>query len=88
MSRRITPEMGYSMKRDPLFKGIEYADPKDISVPKLLRDHDFAIPLDIQKRGGATDEYIELDIPEDKIQWYIDNGYIVERVSKLKKFIS
>ena len=88
MSRRITPEMGYSMKRDPLFKGIEYADPKDISVPKLLRDHSFDIPLDIQKRGGATDEYIELDIPEEEIQWYIAQGYIVEPVSKLKKFIS
>ena len=38
--------------------------------------------------GGSTDDYIEIDIPEEKIQWYIDNGYIVEPVSKLKKFIS
>jgi hypothetical protein len=37
--------------------------------------------------GGSTDDYIEVDIPEEQIQWYIDNGYRVEPVSKLKKFI-
>jgi hypothetical protein len=41
-----------------------------------------------QKRGGSTDDYIEIDIPEEEIQKYIDQGYIVEPVSKLKKFIS
>jgi hypothetical protein len=39
------------------------------------------------KQGGATDDYIEVDIPEKEIQWYIDNGYRVEPVTKLKKFI-
>jgi hypothetical protein len=39
-------------------------------------------------KGGATDDYIELDIPEEEIQKYIAQGYIVEPVSKLKKFIS
>lgn len=43
--------------------------------------------LQQQKKGGATDDYIELDIPEEEIQWYIDNGYRVEPVTKLKKFI-
>jgi hypothetical protein len=41
-----------------------------------------------QRRGGATNDYIEIDIPEEEIQKYIDQGYIVEPVSKLKKFIS
>ena len=41
----------------------------------------------IHKQGGATDDYIEVDIPEEEIQWYIDNGYRVEPVTKLKKFI-
>ena len=41
-----------------------------------------------QKRGGSTDDYIEIDIPEEEIQKYIAQGYIVEPVSKLKKFIS
>ena len=43
--------------------------------------------LQQQKKGGTTDEYIELDIPEEEIQWYIDQGYRVEPVTKLKKFI-
>ena len=43
--------------------------------------------LQQQKKGGVTDDYIELDIPEEEIQWYIDNGYRVEPVTKLKKFI-
>ena len=43
--------------------------------------------LQQQKKGGSTDDSIEMDIPEEEIQWYIDNGYIVEPVSKLKKFI-
>lgn len=43
--------------------------------------------LQQQQYGGSTDDYIELDIPEEEIQWYIDNGYRVEPVSKLKKFI-
>lgn len=43
--------------------------------------------LQQQKKGGATDDYIEVDIPEEEIQWYIDNGYRVEPVTKLKKFI-
>lgn len=43
--------------------------------------------LQQQKKGGSTDDYIEVDIPEEEIQWYIDNGYRVEPVTKLKKFI-
>jgi ribonuclease HII len=39
-------------------------------------------------KGGATNDYIEIDIPEEEIQKYIAQGYIVEPVSKLKKFIS
>jgi len=39
-------------------------------------------------KGGSTDDYIEIDIPEEEIQKYIAQGYIVEPVSKLKKFIS
>ena len=31
-----------------------------------------------QKKGGVTDDYIEMDIPKSKVQWYIDNGYDVE----------
>jgi len=44
--------------------------------------------LSEQKQGGSTNDSIEIDIPEEEIQWYIDNGYIVEPVTKLKKFIS
>jgi hypothetical protein len=44
--------------------------------------------LQQQKKGGSTNDYIEIDIPEKEIQKYIDQGYIVEPVSKLKKFIS
>lgn len=44
--------------------------------------------LNQKKNGGLTDDSIEIDIPEEEIQWYIDNGYIVEPVTKLKKFIS
>lgn len=40
-----------------------------------------------QKKGGSTNDYIEVDIPEDQIQWYIDQGYRVEPATKLKKFI-
>ena len=43
--------------------------------------------LQQQKKGGSTTDAIEIDIPEEEIQWYIDNGYIVEPVTKLKKFI-
>lgn len=43
--------------------------------------------LQQQKKGGSIDDSIEIDIPEEEIQWYIDNGYIVEPVTKLKKFI-
>jgi hypothetical protein len=42
----------------------------------------------LYKKGGATNDYIEIDIPEEEIQKYIAQGYIVEPVSKLKKFIS
>ena len=49
----------------------------DPSIPALTK----------AAKGGATDKYIELDIPEEEIQWYIDNGYRVEPVTKLKKFI-
>lgn len=44
--------------------------------------------LQQQKKGGSTNDYIEIDIPEEEIQKYIAQGYIVEPVSKLKKFIS
>jgi hypothetical protein len=33
-----------------------------------------------QKKGGVADDYIELDIPKSKIQHYIDQGYIIEKV--------
>jgi hypothetical protein len=29
-------------------------------------------------KGGTTNDYIEMDIPKSKVQWYIDNGYDVE----------
>jgi len=35
-----------------------------------------------KKNGGAIQ-----DLSKEEIQWYIDNGYIVEPVTKLKKFI-
>jgi hypothetical protein len=41
-----------------------------------------------QKKGGSTNDYIEIDIPEEEIQKYVAQGYIVEPVTKLKKFIS
>jgi hypothetical protein len=44
--------------------------------------------LNQKRKGGSTNDYIEIDIPEKEIQKYIDQGYIVEPVSKLKKFIS
>jgi hypothetical protein len=40
-----------------------------------------------KRKGGVTNDYIEVDISEEEIQWYIDNGYRVEPVTKLKKFI-
>ena len=42
----------------------------------------------LKKDGGSTKDYIEVDIPEEQIQNYIDQGYIIEPVSKLKKFIN
>jgi hypothetical protein len=36
--------------------------------------------LIIKKEGGATNNYIELDIPKSKIKEYIDQGYIIEKV--------
>lgn len=33
-----------------------------------------------QKKGGVADNYIELDIPKSKIQHYIDQGYIIEKL--------
>jgi hypothetical protein len=36
--------------------------------------------LIIKKEGGATNNYIELDIPKSKIKEYIDQGYIVEEL--------
>jgi hypothetical protein len=33
-----------------------------------------------QRKGGATNNYIELDIPKSKMQHYIDQGYIIEKV--------
>jgi hypothetical protein len=44
--------------------------------------------LNQKRKGGSTNDYIEIDIPEEEIQKYIAQGYIVEPVSKLKKFIS
>ena len=44
--------------------------------------------LNQEKKGGSTKNYIEVDIPEEQIQDYIDQGYIIEPVSKLKKFIN
>jgi hypothetical protein len=31
-------------------------------------------------KGGVTDGYIEMDIPKNKIQDYINQGYIVEEI--------
>jgi hypothetical protein len=36
--------------------------------------------LQKQKKGGVADDYIELDIPKSKIQHYIDQGYIIEKL--------
>ena len=36
------------------------------------------------KKGGSTKDYIEVDIPEEQIQDYIDQGYIIEPVGKPK----
>jgi hypothetical protein len=33
---------------------------------------------DKKKKGGVTNDYMEMDIPQDQVQWYIDNGYDVE----------
>ena len=38
----------------------------------------------LKKAGGSTKNYIEVDIPEEQIQNYIDQGYIIEHVSKPK----
>ena len=88
MSRRMPREVAKD-SNIVTNQGIRMLDKNQkVSIPQLLRDHDHQVPLDIHKRGGSTDEYIELDIPEEEIQWYIDNGYRVEPVTKLKKFIS
>ena len=33
------------------------------------------------KQGGATNDYIELDLTPEEIQKYIDGGYIVEEIN-------
>ena len=33
------------------------------------------------KQGGATNDYVELDLTPEKIQKYIDGGYIVEEIN-------
>ena len=38
--------------------------------------------LNQKKDGGSI-----MDLTEEEIQWYINNGYRVEPVTKLKKFI-
>lgn len=177
MSRRITPEMGYSFKADPEFKGILRPVTKDASAEKILIDHGIVpknyktmenikessnvenlvtelpgfsnkpkmaglgsmnmanheikninyfqqllnsgpysasqkqyiqgVINSVKKQngiatqrqidflnnlktgnfnfgkkgyaeGGSTNDYMEMDIPEDQVQWYIDNGYHVE----------
>ena len=85
MSRRVTPEMGFSFKADPTFQGIQVPVTEGKSAKDILKAHSL-IPDDFRK-GGSTTDAIEIDIPEEEIQWYIDNGYIVEPVSKLQKFI-
>jgi hypothetical protein len=81
MSSRLPQEIksGYNIVSN---QGIRMLDKNQkISIPQLLRDHDRKVPLDIHRRGGVTNDYIELDIPEDKIQNYLNNGYNVEEVA-------
>ena len=59
---------------------------QNISKNKHEKEGDEFAPQST-KYGGSKNKYIEVDIPEEEIQWYIDNGYRVEPVTKLKKFI-
>jgi hypothetical protein len=59
---------------------------QNISKNKHEKEGDEFAPQST-KYGGSKNKYIEVDIPEKEIQWYIDNGYRVEPVTKLKKFI-
>jgi hypothetical protein len=59
---------------------------QNISKNKHEKEGDEFAPQST-KYGGSKNKYIEVDIPEKEIQWYIDNGYKVEPVTKLKKFI-
>jgi len=62
-------------------QGIRMLDKNQkVSIPQLLRDHDRNVPLDIHRRGGVINDYIELDIPESEIYKYINGGYIVEQL--------
>ena len=41
--------------------------------------------IDIKKQGGATNDYIELDLTPEEIQKYKDGGYIVEEIDTYQK---
>jgi hypothetical protein len=76
---------GKSTVFDSQDKAVEYLFDEANKIYKPKSKYSQYLPF---KKGGSTDDYIEIDIPEEEIQKYIDQGYIVEPVSKLKKFIS
>jgi hypothetical protein len=64
---------------------LQYADPTTLEgeareYEQYIREGNPSI-FPNRKYGGSTDDYIELDIPKDQIQKYVDGGYIVEDIS-------
>jgi hypothetical protein len=66
-------------------ENLQYADPTTLEgearqYEQYIREGNPSI-FPNRKYGGSTDDYIELDIPKDQIQKYVDGGYIVEDIS-------
>lgn len=63
MSRKISPEMGYSFKAHSEFPGIQIPDLKDKSVIKILKDHNlipdnFGEAQDLQRLSSSPNKSI------------------------------
>jgi hypothetical protein len=76
MSRRVTPEMGFSFKADPTFQGIQVPVTEGKSAKDILKAHGL-IPDDFRK-GGSTDDFIEIDISDLQLGDEIDEDTMNE----------
>jgi len=96
---RINLPAGQSTLRPNMYKGTQYANEEELVLPSKLGykvsgsnpqgfgDDNPRFIFDVfgsYKKGGSTKDYIEIDIPEEQIQDYIDQGYIIEPISKPK----